>query len=82
MSQSIHSVSGQTVPAAATDRSVYATILGRLGRWLIAAVDTIAVWAERHRERRALEAMPDYMLRDIGVSRADAVNEAEKPFWK
>ncbi len=34
------------------------------------------------RQRRQLAQLPDYLLKDIGISRADALNEAEKPFWK
>lgn len=32
-------------------------------------------------ERRALARMPQHLLRDIGVSEADAGREASKPFW-
>jgi uncharacterized protein YjiS (DUF1127 family) len=38
-------------------------------------------WAERHRQRRALEALEDFRLVDIGVSREQARREAAKPFW-
>ena len=44
--------------------------------------DTLALWAERWRQRRDLEALPDHLLSDIGVSRSDAANEADKPFWR
>jgi uncharacterized protein YjiS (DUF1127 family) len=33
------------------------------------------------RSRRALVALDDAALNDIGLSRADAVNEANRPFW-
>ena len=39
-------------------------------------------WLERSRQRRALGQLSDHMLRDIGVSRADAWAEADKPFWR
>jgi uncharacterized protein YjiS (DUF1127 family) len=38
-------------------------------------------WQELARQRRALLHMDDHMLKDIGLSRADAVREAERPFW-
>ncbi len=44
--------------------------------------DTVALWAERRRQRRALAALPDHLLSDIGLSRADAEDEADKPFWR
>lgn len=45
-------------------------------------MDTLAAWNERRRQRLALEALPDHILSDIGLSRADADHEATKPFWK
>ena len=47
-----------------------------------AAVALIARWLERARQRRALAALDDYVLRDIGITRVEAVGEAEKPFWR
>jgi uncharacterized protein YjiS (DUF1127 family) len=38
--------------------------------------------AARWRERRILEALSDRELRDIGVSRSEALAEAAKPFWR
>lgn len=43
---------------------------------------TVALWHERARQRRALAELPSELLKDIGVSRADAAREAGKPFWK
>ena len=36
----------------------------------------------RLRDRRALAAMSDRSLRDIGLTRYDAACEASKPFWR
>lgn len=55
---------------------------GGVARAVVALFDTVAEWTERRRQRRALEALPDHLLHDIGLSRADAVNEADKPFWR
>jgi uncharacterized protein YjiS (DUF1127 family) len=41
----------------------------------------VALWMEVRRERRQLLAMSDYMLHDIGISRADAEGEGGRPFW-
>jgi uncharacterized protein YjiS (DUF1127 family) len=59
-------------------RSAFATAAGALA----SAVDTLLVWHDRARQRRALRAIGDDMLHDIGVSRIDALNEARKPFWR
>lgn len=53
-----------------------------IGGALTALFDTLALWAERRRQRRDLEALPDHLLSDIGVSRSDAAYEADKPFWR
>jgi uncharacterized protein YjiS (DUF1127 family) len=34
-----------------------------------------------HRQRRALLSLDDAMLKDIGISRVDALQEGRKPFW-
>jgi uncharacterized protein YjiS (DUF1127 family) len=36
---------------------------------------------ERWRERRALEDLDDHLLKDIGISRAEAPTEAGRSFW-
>jgi uncharacterized protein YjiS (DUF1127 family) len=38
--------------------------------------------AERRRRRIALAMLPDLVLRDIGLTRADIEMEADKPFWR
>jgi uncharacterized protein YjiS (DUF1127 family) len=65
----------------------YTSVEGRrrrrtLAAGFIAAFDLLCDWTERHRQRRALLSLSDTMLSDIGVSRADAMMEGEKPFWK
>jgi len=38
--------------------------------------------AERRNQRLALCDLDDRLLADIGVSRTDALAEAQKPFWR
>ena len=49
---------------------------------LVAGLMLIAGWIERARQRKALAALDDHTLRDIGITRADAQREAQKPFWR
>lgn len=45
-------------------------------------LDTLREWRHRSRSRAVLAALDDRMLRDIGVTRAEAWCEAAKPFWR
>ena len=45
-------------------------------------VGTLERWAERRRQRRALLALDDKLLKDIGLSPASAWQEGNKPFWR
>ncbi len=42
----------------------------------------LLLWQERASQRQALSSLDDRMLRDIGVTRAEAERESGKPFWR
>jgi uncharacterized protein YjiS (DUF1127 family) len=42
---------------------------------------TFALWLRRARTRRQLGVLGDRELRDVGLDRAAAAREANKPFW-
>jgi uncharacterized protein YjiS (DUF1127 family) len=46
-------------------------VLGKIG----------AAW-RRRRSRNLLSQLDDYMLKDIGITPAEAQFEAHKPFWR
>ncbi len=48
----------------------------------VAALLLIQRWIERTRQRRALGGLDEAMLRDIGITRLEALRECEKPFWR
>jgi len=58
------------------------TALQGVSQTLASAHDLLCTWAERRHQRRQLSALPPYLLHDIGLSEADAVQEATKPFWR
>ena len=74
LSESIRTSRATLAGLSATSRL---SVAGRVGR----AVDLVLSWHERARQRRRLRSLDDYMLRDIGLSRADVEGEADKPFW-
>jgi len=41
----------------------------------------IKAWKEISRQRRALRNLSDPLLKDIGISRTDAIREADRTFW-
>jgi uncharacterized protein YjiS (DUF1127 family) len=45
------------------------------------ALAALMLWHERARQRALLEEMDDHQLRDIGITRAEALGEAGRPFW-
>ena len=55
---------------------------GVLHHVLARMASEIREWRRRSRDRRALAAMSDRSLRDIGLTRYDADWEASKPFWR
>ncbi len=73
--------SAQQSPAAGASRSAL-DVVARLARLPLAILETLLVWQERDRQRRHLAALDDRLLRDIGISRADAAREAAIPFWR
>jgi uncharacterized protein YjiS (DUF1127 family) len=53
--------------------------LGEAGRHLIA---TVREWGRRVRGRAELAALDDRMLKDIGMTRAEAEFLSNRPFWR
>jgi uncharacterized protein YjiS (DUF1127 family) len=73
------------VQNAITGQSLYerAPRLGLdLGGWLDRLSTKVSTWAERKQQRQLLLQLDDRLLRDIGISRADAEDEGLKPFWR
>jgi uncharacterized protein YjiS (DUF1127 family) len=48
----------------------------------MAVTRALGEWTERARQRHALAALDDRLLKDIGISRADVMRESVKPFWQ
>jgi len=53
--------------------------LGDAAQWVLA---TLRQWHRRSREREQISQMDERMLKDIGITRAEALRLGSKPFWR
>ncbi|MGG5887956.1 DUF1127 domain-containing protein [Falsiroseomonas sp. HC035] len=49
---------------------------------LAALLDWLAACAHRHRTRIALRDLCPHLLRDLGLTKSQALREARRPFWQ
>ncbi len=54
----------------------------RFAMVLTGALRGLSGWAERARQRRALLSLDEWVLKDIGLTRADVMHEYDKPIWR
>nr|WP_256675630.1 DUF1127 domain-containing protein [Pseudomonas sp. R5(2019)] len=52
-----------------------------LGHWFSRLTTLVARWHQLARERAELAQLSDSALKDMGLSRADILEETERPFW-
>jgi uncharacterized protein YjiS (DUF1127 family) len=77
-----HTMSSRAHAALALSMALAWYALRRLGHGAGRAAEGGLIWLERARQRRQLAELSDHMLRDIGLTRADAWAESEKLFWR
>jgi uncharacterized protein YjiS (DUF1127 family) len=53
--------------------------LSDAAQWVLA---TVREWGRRSREREQVSHMDERMLKDIGITRAEALRLSSKPFWR
>ena len=75
-----------TRTAASGARNSFGRMLRAVGLGLLVApghtLMLLEYWAVRANQRRNLIDLPDHLLKDIGISRAEAEREGGKPFWR
>jgi uncharacterized protein YjiS (DUF1127 family) len=67
-------------PALAASRAAF--FLAEASRLLGALVERALEWQDRSRQRLGLLALDDHLLKDVGLTRAQAYRETRKPFWR
>ncbi|HEX9844182.1 MAG TPA: DUF1127 domain-containing protein [bacterium] len=75
MTSTVHPQSNGSIGFGVSTGALIGTLLSRLA-------STPRVWWQRHVARQQLMELDDRMLRDIGLSRADAAHEWQKAFWE
>ena len=48
--------------------------------WNVSGI--LKIWHARARQRKQLAMLDDHLLKDIGYTREQAMEEYSKPFWK
>lgn len=74
-----------TLSHAYSARSARRTLMAAVkwvGSVLFAVWQKLEIWQERANQRHRLLELDERLLKDIGVSRAEAEREAQKPFWR
>ncbi len=75
-------IDGRGAAVATSQRVPVQNLSGPVaGAWLRAVIGFVARCAERRRQRQVLGELDDRLLKDIGITRAQARFEADKPFW-
>lgn len=72
------SAATRSTPPRRSIRQRVAAARASLGR----LADRISIWRQRSRERRHLHGLSEYMLQDLGISRADVDHETSKRYWE
>ena len=66
--------------------SVLSRSKARISGFIAGTRSTVGRWFARSRERQALREIAErndfHLLKDIGVSREEALREADKAFWR
>ena len=68
------------IPKSRLSRRI-AELENRLGARLLSMARQLRRWWQLAEQRRRLGMLDDAALKDIGLSRADALQESERPFW-
>jgi len=72
---------GPIEQAVVETRTALIAAVRNVDRFLLVVVRTLFKWQERAQQRKQLAEMGDHLRADMGLTRADAWREAEKPFW-
>jgi len=78
----IDTFGGTNLVSADTAQTAHVNFVGRLASSTVATAKWFSEAMLKRRTRHQLRELSDEMLRDIGVTRAEAMHEANRPFWE
>ena len=78
----MHTISNEAARPAALASPRHGRGEERVAALLARICDAGLHWLELSRQRRALQALDDRTLKDIGLTRADVERELSKRFWR
>jgi uncharacterized protein YjiS (DUF1127 family) len=70
------------LPAGNRSADLYSFAWHKAGHALVKVARTLALWFERSKQRQDLAELDDHLLKDIGISREEAVHESCVAFWR
>ncbi|MEL7124847.1 MAG: DUF1127 domain-containing protein [Pseudomonadota bacterium] len=76
MAQQIQSPASHLAYLTAQNRMPVASVMA------VRVAVLLSKWAMHRRTRLALKDLPDHLLRDVGLTRAEADHEARRVFWR
>ena len=76
MTQQIQPPASHLAYLTAQNRMPVATVIA------VRVVVLLSKWATHRRTRLALKDLPDHLLRDVGLTRAEAEHESRRVFWR
>ena len=69
----------RSASVSARNRRTALDDLSDAAQWVLG---TLRQWRRRSREREQISRMDERMLKDIGITRAEALRLGSKPFWR
>jgi uncharacterized protein YjiS (DUF1127 family) len=78
----IDTFGGSTAASAASLEAAHVNFVRRLAESTLGAAKWFSEAMLKRRTRHTLRELPDELLRDIGITRAEAMREAKRPFWE
>ena len=69
----------RSAAVSARNRRTALDDLSDAAQWVLG---TLRQWRRRSREREQISRMDERMLKDIGITRAEALRLGSKPFWR